>query len=339
MAITRKRRSTGKVTIADVAQLAGVGTMTVSRALRTPEQVSDKLREKIEAAVNELGYMPNLTASALASASSHTIAMVVPNLAEAGCTEMFAGLQHVLQPAGYQIILAESRYRLEQEEKLLETLLASNIAAAILLSVEHNNTVRNWLKNASIPVMEIGAIRTDPIDMNIGIDNVAAMFELTDMLVQRGYQNIGLLCANQEQWIFQQHLQGWYKAMLRHHMSPNRVINAALPPVFSTGASQLPEFLLAWPELDALVCVSDELACGVLYECQRRRIKVPDDLAVVGFGDSDVSKVCQPPLTTMAVPHRKIGLEAGKALLERIREGNWSDQVLIAPSLCLRESC
>lgn len=313
--------------------------MTVSRALRTPEQVSDKLREKIEAAVNELGYMPNLTASALASASSHTIAMVVPNLAEAGCTEMFAGLQHVLQPAGYQIILAESRHRLEQEEKLLETLLASNIAAAILLSVEHNNTVRNWLKNASIPVMEIGAIRTDPIDMNIGIDNVAAMFELTDMLVQRGYQNIGLLCANQEQWIFQQHLQGWYKAMLRHHMSPNRVINAALPPVFSTGASQLPEFLLAWPELDALVCVSDELACGVLYECQRRRIKVPDDLAVVGFGDSDVSKVCQPPLTTMAVPHRKIGLEAGKALLERIREGNWSDQVLIAPSLCLRESC
>ncbi|EOK2799359.1 LacI family DNA-binding transcriptional regulator [Escherichia coli] len=339
MAITRKRRSTGKVTIADVAQLAGVGTMTVSRALRTPEQVSDKLREKIEAAVNELGYMPNLTASALASASSHTIAMVVPNLAEAGCTEMFAGLQHVLQPAGYQIIMAESRHRLEQEEKLLETLLASNIAAAILLSVEHNSTVRHLLKNASIPVIEIGAIRTDPIDINIGIDNVAAMFELTDMLVQRGYQNIGLLCANQEQWIFQQHLQGWYKAMLRHHMSPNRVINAALPPVFSTGASQLPEFLLAWPELDALVCVSDELACGVLYECQRRRIKVPDELAVVGFGDSDVSKVCQPSLTTMAVPHRKIGLEAGNVLLERIKEGNWSNQIFIEPCLCLRESC
>lgn len=297
------------------------------------------MREKIEAAVNELGYMPNLTASALASASSHTIAMVVPNLAEAGCTEMFAGLQHVLQPAGYQIILAESRHRLEQEEKLLETLLASNIAAAILLSVEHNSTVRHLLKNASIPVIEIGAIRTDPIDINIGIDNVAAMFELTDMLVQRGYQNIGLLCANQEQWIFQQHLQGWYKAMLRHHMSPNRVINAALPPVFSTGASQLPEFLLAWPELDALVCVSDELACGVLYECQRRRIKVPDELAVVGFGDSDVSKVCQPSLTTMAVPHRKIGLEAGNVLLERIKEGNWSNQIFIEPCLCLRESC
>lgn len=252
---------------------------------------------------------------------------------------MFAGLQQVLQPAGYQIMLAESQHRLEQEEKLLETLLASNIAAAILLSVEHSDTVRHWLKNASIPVMEMGAMRADPIDMNIGIDNVAAMYELTEMVIQRGYQNIGLLCANQEQWIFQQHLQGWYKAMLRHHMSPNRVINAAMPPNFSTGAAQLPEFLLAWPELDALVCVSDELACGALYECQRRRIKVPDDLAVVGFGDSDVSRVCQPPLTTMAVPHRKIGIEAGKALLERLNDGGWRDHKPIASSLCLRESC
>jgi DNA-binding LacI/PurR family transcriptional regulator len=309
--------------------------MTVSRALRTPEQVSDKLREKIEAAVSELGYMPNLAASALASASSYTIAMVVPSLAESGCSEMFAGLQQVLQPAGYQIVLAESQHRLEQEEKLL----ASNIAAAILLSVEHSDTVRGWLKHASIPVLEIGATRADPLDMNIGIDNVAAMFELTEMLIHRGYQNIGLLCANQEQWIFQQHLQGWYKAMLRHHMSPNRVINAAAPPNFSTGAAQLPEFLLAWPELDALVCVSDELACGALYECQRRRIKVPDDLAIVGFGDSDVSRVCQPALTTIAVPHRKIGIEAGRALLARINEEEWDRSPTIASSLCMRDSC
>ncbi|WP_327786530.1 LacI family DNA-binding transcriptional regulator [Aeromonas enteropelogenes] len=339
MSLTRKRRSTGKVTLADVAQRAGVGTMTVSRALRTPEQVSDKLREKIEAAVQALGYMPNLAASALASASSWTIGMVVPSLSEAGCSEMFAGLQQILQPAGYQIMLAESRHHLEQEEKLLETLIASNIAAAILLSVEHSDTVRQWLSTSNIPVMEIGAVRSDPLDMNIGIDNVAAMFELTQMLIQRGYQNIGLLCANQEQWIFQQHLQGWYKAMLRYHLSPSRVINAAEPPTFSTGAAQLPEFLLAWPELDALVCVSDELACGALYECQRRRIRVPDDLAIVGFGDSDVSRVCQPPLTTIAVPHRQIGIEAGQALLARLNDRNWRESAPIAAKLCQRDSC
>lgn len=131
MSINKKRRSTGRVTLADVAQLAGVGSMTVSRALRTPEQVSDKLREKIEEAVSQLGYLPNQAASSLASASSNTIAMIVPSLSESGCAEMFAGLQKVLQPAGYQIMLAESQHRIEREEKLLETLLSYNLAAAI----------------------------------------------------------------------------------------------------------------------------------------------------------------------------------------------------------------
>ncbi|WP_213978401.1 LacI family DNA-binding transcriptional regulator, partial [Serratia marcescens] len=226
MSIGKKRRSTGRVTLADVAQLAGVGTMTVSRALRTPEQVSDKLREKIEAAVSELGYLPNLAASSLASASSYTIAMVVPSLSESGCAEMFAGLQKVLQPAGYHIMLAESQHHLEREEKLLETLLSYNLAAAVLLSVEHSQNARNALIAANIPVVEIGAVRADPIDMSIGIDYVAAMYQLTQTVIASGYQNIGLLCANQEQWIFQQHLQGWHKALLRNHMSPHRVINA-----------------------------------------------------------------------------------------------------------------
>ncbi len=338
MSINKKRRSTGRVTLADVAQLAGVGSMTVSRALRTPEQVSDKLREKIEEAVSQLGYLPNQAASSLASASSNTIAMIVPSLSESGCAEMFAGLQKVLQPAGYQIMLAESQHRMEREEKLLETLLSYNLAAAILLSVEHSANVRQWLDNLTIPVLEIGALTDSPIDMNIGIDYVEAMFQLTQTVVAKGYQNIGMLCANQEQWIFQQHLQGWRKAMLKAHMSPHRVINAAEPACFSTGAQQLPEFLLAWPELDALVCVSDDLACGALYECQRRRIKVPDDLALVGFGNSDVSKVCQPPLTTIAIPHKEIGVRAAQALLARINDEEW-EEVTIASSLCKRDSC
>ena len=338
MSIIRKRRGTGRVTIADVAQLAGVGTMTVSRALRKPEQVSDKLRDKIEAAVQELGYLPNLAASSLASASSYTIAMLVPSLLEPGCAEMFAGLQKVLQPAGYQIMLAETRHSPEREEKLLETLLAYNLAAAVLLSEEHSDNTRNWLIGANIPVIEIGAICEDPVDMNIGINIAQAMDLLTQTVLDKGYQNVGLLCANQEHWLFQQYLQGWHKAMLRNHMSPHRVINAAEPAAFSTGTQQLPEFLLAWPELDALICLSDELACGVLYECQRRHIKVPEQLAVAGFGNSDVSSVCQPPLTTMTVPHREIGVQAGKTLLARLNDEEWQPVAAITSTLCKRDS-
>ncbi len=122
-------------------------------------------------------------------------------------------------------------------------------------------------------------------------------------------------------------------------MSPHRVINAAQPASFSTGAQQLPEFLLAWPELDALVCASDELAGGALYECQRRRIKVPDNLAVVGFGNSEFSRVCQPPLTTMTIPHRDIGIQAGQALLARLNDQPWQPAGSLPATLCRRDSC
>ena len=157
---------------------------------------------------------------------------------------------------------------------------------------------------------------TDPIDINIGIDNVAAMFELTDMLVQRGYQNIGLLCANGNSGSFSSIYRDGIKLCYAIICLPTVLLTLLCHLFFHRSITTTEFFRMA--ELDAPY-VSDELACGVLYECQRRRIKVPDELAVVGFGDSDVSKVCQPSLTTMAVPHRKIGLEAGNVLLERIK--------------------
>ncbi|MGL4860936.1 MAG: LacI family DNA-binding transcriptional regulator, partial [Enterobacteriaceae bacterium] len=162
----RKRRNTGRVTLSDVAKLAGVGSMTVSRALRTPDRVSEKLRDKINNAVEELGYLPNLAASSLASASSSTIAMIVPNLAEAGCAEAFAGLQQILQPAGYHILLGESQYYSDREQKLLETFLAYRPAGVILLGNEHTKATLEWLQQGDFPVVEMGAQRKEPIDLN-----------------------------------------------------------------------------------------------------------------------------------------------------------------------------
>ncbi|MEG0056870.1 LacI family DNA-binding transcriptional regulator [Hafnia sp.] len=339
MPIIKKRRSTGRVTLADVARLAGVGSMTVSRALRKPDQVSDKLREKIESAVSELGYVPNLAASALASGAGRTISVVVPSFTEAGCAQMLAGLQSVLQPAGFQLTLSESQRDEERETNMLENLLSASLAAVVLLSTEQSDNTRQWLKNAEIPVVEIGAIREDPIDINIGIDYADAMFNLTRHVIERGYENIGLLCANQEPWVFQQHLHGWHQALLRSHFSPHRVINAAEPANFSTGANLLPEFILAWPETDALICASDELACGVLYECQRRHIRVPSQLAVAGFGNRDVSQVCQPPLTTTAVPFKEIGIQAANALLARLNQQATQATIPVSSVLCKRSSC
>jgi DNA-binding LacI/PurR family transcriptional regulator len=318
MSEAKKRRSTGRVTLNDVAQLAGVGAMTVSRALRTPEMVSDRMRERIEAAVEELGYIPNRAAGALASATSQTIVVIVPSLAEAGCGEMIAGLQQTLLEEGYQIMLGDAQHLKQQEESLLTSFLQHNPAAVVLFGGDPGETIRTRLKASRLPVVEVGAMARSPIDMNVGVSNFDAGYQLTRHLIERGYRNIGFLCARQEQWMLQQRMQGWHKALLDNYLSPDAIINTSERPNFSTGATMLGEFLLRWPELDALICVNDELAAGVLFECQRRHLNVPGKLAIAGFDDLDVARACYPTLTSVKIPYRKMGQEAAELILRQL---------------------
>jgi LacI family gluconate utilization system Gnt-I transcriptional repressor len=155
MSRPRKRRSTGNVTLADVAQKAGVGTMTVSRALRTPDLVSEHLREKIQQVVDELGYIPNKAAGTLASANSHAIALVIPSLFEKACAIFLPKFQHTLNKAGYQLLIGYSDYSITQEEKLVSTFLESRPAGVVLFAQEHTQRTHQLLKSTNTVVLEI----------------------------------------------------------------------------------------------------------------------------------------------------------------------------------------
>ena len=317
MSEAKKRRSTGRVTLNDVAQLAGVGAMTVSRALRTPELVSDKMRERIEAAVEELGYIPNRAAGALASGTSHVILVIVPSLLDRASAELMAGLQPILMKAGYQLVLGDAQH-LRQQSEHLEHLLQYNPAAVIVLGCLESPDDKALLRNSRLPVVEVGALVPHPMDLCVGGSNQEAGYRLTRHLIERGYRNIGFLCARQEQWMLQQRMQGWHKALLDNYLSPDAIINTSERPSFSTGATMLGEFLLRWPELDALICVNDELAAGVLFECQRRHLNVPGKLAIAGFDDLDVARACYPTLTSVKIPYRKMGQEAAELILRQL---------------------
>lgn len=330
---TKKRRNTGQITLSDVAKLAGVGTMTVSRALRTPEQVSDKLRKKIESAVNTLGYKPNIAASLLASASANNLVIIVINkIFDNGAKIILDSLQQQLTLQGYTSLIIESCHYYGREEQLLESIYSNNLAAIVLFYLEKNTPISQAIGNKNIPVITVGSDTKDPTYSHIAIDDMLAMSMLTEYVINKGYRHIGLLCANHEQVIFQQRLHGWHKTMLAHHLSTHRVINAAEPANFTTGSQLLPDFILNWPEIDALICTTDELACGVLFECQRRHIKVPYQLAVVGFGDSEFSRVSCPPLTTVSLPYQQIGEKTAAMVLQQIQTDN-RDHKIALPSL------
>lgn len=311
----KRRRSTGKSTLADVARLVGVSTMTASRALRMPEKVSLDIREKIEAAVAELGYVPNVQARNLASASSRLITMVVPSFATPGCAAVSEALQQVLNPRGYHVMLAEADYSTAKESELIEMLLSYNPAAIVHFSFDNTADAHRLLSHSGLPVMDIGGVHRESAGISIGVDYAKAIRLLVQHLVESGYRHPGLLCTQTNSTIFRQLLNGWHSGMLALNQSPHRVVSSPLSASFAVGHSLLPEIRMTWPELDVLICTSDEVACGTMMACHAAGIAVPSQLAVASIGGGPLSAVCSPPLTTVALPYEEMGALAGKRLL------------------------
>lgn len=340
MQVSRKRRGTGRVTLADVARSAGVGTMTVSRALRMPDQVSDKLRDKIQQVVEELGYIPNQAAGALASGKSNSIAVILPSLVDKMCSQFIPTFQEILNQAGHHLILGYSNYSILQEEQLLSSLLASNPAAVVLFGSERSAQSTKMIKNAQLAILEVAEINDLSLDLNIGIDHHQASKDMTNYLIKKGYQNIAFVGSQSEQNILRKQLRGWQSAMLENYLSPDHFLIASDVTNIKLGSEGLAKLLLRQSELDAVICTNEEIAIGVLFECQRRVLKVPQNIAITCLDGSILSQQCVPTLTSIELDYANMGTKAAHRLLERLsgEEHNNIKQIDIGFKLCERAS-
>lgn len=321
----RKRRSTGRVTLADVAKLAGVGSMTVSRALRTPDQVSDKLREQIQKAVDELGYIPNKVAGALASGQSYSVAVILPSLIEKACTHFMASFQQTLNKKGYQLLLGYSNYSTEQEEDLLSTLIASNPAAVVLFGCDRSEKAKQILESARLPVLEVAELCSLSTNLNIGVDHCEAGKAMTQHLIEQGYKNIGFIGARGNHSILRKQLRGWQMGMIEGYLPPDHFLTTHEGPSIELGSEGIAKLLLRERELDALICSHEEIAMGAMFECQRRSLKIPDDLAITCLDGSQFSEQCYPPLTAVHINYELMGIEAANKLADALSDNPRTD--------------
>ncbi len=319
MSETRKRRSTGNVTLADVAKQAGVGTMTVSRALRTPDLVSEKLREKIQQVVDELGYIPNKVAGALASAESYSIALILPSLVEKSCAHFLPNFQHTLNKAGYQLLLGYSGYSVEQEEKLLCTFLEDRPAGVVLFGSHHSERTHQLLSSTNAHVLEIAELNSAARYMNIGVDYFEVGKLCTRHLIEQGFKNIGFIGARGNHSTLQKKLHGWQSAMIESYLTPDHFLTTHEAPSAQLGAEGLAKLLLRDSSLDALVCSHEEIAIGALFECHRRVLKVPSDIAIISLEGSSMAEHAFPSLSCAEYDYEKMGNRAAEKLLHAIK--------------------
>jgi LacI family gluconate utilization system Gnt-I transcriptional repressor len=324
-----KRRVTGYPTMADIAAMANVAPMTVSRALHTPEKVAKETRALIEAAISKLGYTPNSVAGALASNRSRFVVVIVPTITASIYADSYAGIAEPLLQHGYQILLGNDGYSPEREEQLVSTFLTYRPAGLVLTGYSHSPNLRRIIRKSGIPVVETYNLTDKPLKVCVGYSHFNAMFELTEHVIQRGHTKPIFLAADYP--FNDRHadrLSGFEAALSNHGLTLDWP--PAVPSNFSYSASSqaVGAHLDAHPETDAIIAGSYVLAIGALLECKRRHIKVPDQIAIAGFDDHELASMIEPGLTMVSVQRYEMGRRAGDLLLEQL-EGHRPRQQVV----------
>src|SRR5258707_11819551 len=270
----RKRTKPGKIRLTEVAELAGVSPITASRFFRNPEALSIGKRARVESAAKELGYVPNLAARALASQRTEVIGVLIPSLTNNVFSDVLRGIYDALDGSRYSIQLANTRYSIFQEEKLLRLFLPQKPAGLIVTGINQTTESRSILESVDCPIVQIMEIGPAPVDMMIGFSHYdAAMAGISHLLAQ-GYRRIGFLGARMDPRV-QRRIQGYRDAMKAASLfDPNLVVTTTVPTTVTIGGTLFADLIAKTPGIDAVFFVHDDLALGVLFECPRRRLSV-----------------------------------------------------------------
>ncbi|WP_026439877.1 LacI family DNA-binding transcriptional regulator [Acidocella facilis] len=312
----RLRRKTDSVTMQDVARLAGCATSTVSLFLRKPDLVKGKTGAKITAAIERLGYVPNMMAGGLAAAAAtRVVSLIVPSLRNAFFAATADALQAALAQAGVQLLLGHNEYDPAREEALVRASLAWSPAALVLTGLEHSRGTRQMALSRGTPVIEMWELGANPLDMLVGFDHRAVGAAAARHLRAAGCKNVAFIGARlQEDRRAAQRGSGVIAALQQEGASARQAI-APQPASVALGEALLGELLERDPKIDGVVCSNDWIALGVLFECQKRGIAVPERLKIIGFGDLPFAAATYPALSTIRPPGERIGQEVARLAL------------------------
>lgn len=313
----RKPRITapGRVTMRDVAAAAQTSMISVSRAFRGSPLVSSTLRTRIEEVADRLGYVPDRAASALASARSMNVAVLIPSITNMVFAEMLAGIDEVLTARGYQIITATTLYAASEELRLLRGLLSFRPDGVLLTGTDHLTETEKLLASARFPIVHMMDLSPSSSRYCVGFSQEKAGAAIARHFIERGYKRLGFVAAQLDPRTMARGA-GFKNALLAAGRKAPHMLMVTHPSSTALGGELLVQMLQDHPDIEALFFCNDDLALGALFECLRRGIRVPEQLALAGFNDLPTSACAAPPLTTIATPRQQIGRQAATMLLE-----------------------
>lgn len=331
----------GRPTLEAVAARAGVSRGTVSRVINDSPRVSERTRRQVLAIVEELGYVPNHAARTLVTRRTDTVALVVSEPEERVFTEPFfagvlRGIGSALSAAGLQLLLAMAHAPLERGR--LERYLAGNHVDGVLLLSQHDrDTLPELLGRARIPLV-LGGGRQDQAVVYVDVDNAGGARQAVTHLVVTGRTAIATITGAADMRAGRDRLAGYLDGLAGAGLPADAALIARGDFGPDSGARAMRELLARRPGLDAVFAASDPMALEAVRVLRAAGRRVPEDVAVIGFDDSDVARHADPPLTTVHQPVEQMGREMARLLLAQIRERAVPRPVVLPTHLALRDS-
>jgi LacI family gluconate utilization system Gnt-I transcriptional repressor len=302
----------------DVARLAGVSPMTVSRAMRTPDAVSPKALARVRAAIERSGYVPNRVAGSLSSNRTTLVALIVPSLRNALYAEMIQGISDVLRRHDFQLMISDSGYSLDQEEKLISAYVAQRVCGLILHNTRHTARAAQVLQNSAVTCIETGNLASDPIDVAVSYSNYAAGAAMAEHLAGLGYRRMGFaslpVTGNDR---LRERRRGFLTRLRKLGLPVDPGLVLEVEAGLESGSRALGRIVDTDPRVDAVFFAGDVLAAGAIFECHRRGLPVPGRIAVAGSDDNDLMQHMIPPLTTVRFPRYEIGVRSAEIIVAR----------------------
>lgn len=327
------------VTIRWLAQQAGVSVATISRALRRPDTVAPQTRERILKLVNRHQFVPDGRAATFSSKRAGVIGLIVPTISNSIYAEFTEAIQNRLQTADLSLLIANANYSAETERDIIRKLIESRVEGVILTGYKRDAALYGLLRHYHIPFVVTWSTSPKASIPSISFDNRLAAAEATEMLIKLGHRRIGMMCGmtsiNDRA---AQRLEAYRTVLAQYKIPYDPEIVSEQPFEIEASAEAASRLVSLTKPPTALFCANDIQALGALFACQSLKIRVPNDISIIGFDDLPITRVVSPPLSSVHVPAKRMGHAAADALIDAARKGIPVKSQIIGTELIMRGS-
>ncbi|MBR9652998.1 LacI family DNA-binding transcriptional regulator [Thalassovita aquimarina] len=319
-----------KLLLKDIARLAGVSEMTASRALRGAPDVSESTRQKVQDCARKAGYVPNRIAGALSSKSVNLVGVVVPSLSSFVFPEVLSGISSALKGSPLKPVIGVTGYDLQEEEEVIREMLSWRPSGLIVAGLEHSEAARTMLQAADCPVVEIMDTDGDPVAHCVGISHLEAGRAMADALAARGYRRIGFIGTKMPQdFRAEKRLRGFLDGLAAHGLElADRELYSGTSSI-EAGRRLTAELLERTLDLECIYFSSDVMAIGAYMNCLAAGLRIPEDLAIVGFNNLELLKGLPLELATTEAHRFEIGERAAEIVLAAPKEAGAGDVTIV----------